>query len=57
MLDQYAKSRPFNKRNYRPVSILPLLSKFYKTVIYKQAPNHFEPFVKILCGFRKAHST
>ena len=49
---------PFDKKNYRPVSILPLLSKVYERVIYEQASNYFEPFFnEILCGFRKAYST
>ena len=48
----------FDKRNYRPVSILPLLLKVYERVIYEQASNYFELFFnKILCGFKKAHST
>ena len=54
----YKKVDPFDKKNYRPVSILPLLSKVYERVIYEQASNYFEPFFnEILCGFRKAHST
>ena len=48
----YKKDDPFDKKNYRPVNILPLLSKIYETSYY------FEPFFnEILCGFRKAHST
>ena len=39
------------------MSILPLLSKVYESVIYEQTPYYFEPFFnEILCGFRKAHS-
>ena len=54
----YKKVDPFDKKNYRPVSILPLLSKIYEIVIYDQASNYFEPFFsEILCGFRKAHCT
>ena len=54
----YKKVDPFDKKNYRPVSILPLLSKVYERVIYEQASNYFEPFFnEILCGFRKAYST
>ena len=54
----YKKVNPFDKTNYRSVSILPLLSKIYEWVIYKQVSNYFEPFFdEILCGFRKAHST
>ena len=33
----YKKVDPFDKKNYRPVSILPLLSKVYERVIYDQA--------------------
>ena len=47
-----------NKRNYIPVSILPLLSKVYERVIYEQVSNCFGPiFNEILSGFRKAHIT
>ena len=49
---------PFDKRNYRPVSILPLSSKVYERGIYEQASNFFERFFnEILRGFRKALST
>ena len=49
---------PFDKKNYRPVRILPLPSKVYERVIYEQVPNYFESyFNEIWCGFRKAHST
>ena len=54
----YKKDDPFDKKNYRPVSILPLLSKVHERVIYEQRSYYFEPFFnEILCGFRKAHST
>ena len=54
----YKKVDLFDKRNDRPVSIFPLLSKVYERVIYEQASNYFEPFFnEILCGFRKVHST
>ena len=33
----YKKVEPFDKKNYRPVSKLPLLWKVYKRVIYEQA--------------------
>ena len=53
----YKRVDPFDKKNYRPVGILPLLSKAYERVIYGQASNYFEPFFnEILCRFRKAHS-
>ena len=54
----YKKVDPFNKKNYRPVSRLPLLSKVYERVIYEQVSNYFEPFFsEILREFRKVNST
>ena len=49
----YKKDDPFDKKNYRPVSILPPLSKVYERVIYEQTSYYFD----LLCGFRKVHST
>ena len=46
------------KENYRPVSILPTLSKIYEKVFYYQMYDYFNDiFSKFLCGFRKGHST
>ena len=53
----YKKDDPLDKSNYRPVSILPLLSEVYERIIYNQLSQHAEEFLnKILCGFPKAHS-
>ena len=53
----YKKVDPFHEKNYRPVSILPLLLKVYERVIYEQVSNYFKTFCnETLCGFRKAHS-
>ena len=54
----FKKDDPLDKANYRPVSILPLISKVYERLIYNQFPEYSESFLShILCGFRKAHST
>ena len=46
------------KSNYRPISILPTLSKLYEKVLYKQMYEYFNTiFSKYLCGFRKGQST
>ena len=46
------------KSNYRPISILPLISKVYERLIYNQLSQYTEKFLShILCGFRRAHST
>ena len=59
MLTNYKKVEPFDKKTYKPVTTLPLLSKVNEIrVIYEQASNYFEPFFnEILRGFRKAHNT
>ena len=51
----YKKVDPFDKKNYRPVSILPLLSKVYERVIYEQASNCFEPFLVTFCADIEKH--
>ena len=44
--------------NYRPVSILPTLSKIYEKLLYQQMYDYFDNiFSKYLCGFRRGHST
>ena len=54
----FKKDDPLDKSNYRPVSILPLISKVYQRLIYIQLSEYTESFLShILCGFRKTHST
>ena len=49
---------PLDKENYRPVSILPLLSKVYEKLLYNGLSDYVEKiFNVILWGFRKLHST
>ena len=54
----FKKEDSLNKENYRPVSILPHLSKVFERILYKQidsfTKNKFSPY---LCGFRKNHNT
>ena len=53
----FKKEDSLNKENYRPVSILPHLSKVFERILYKQIDsfmkNKFSPY---LCGFRKNHN-
>ena len=47
-----------DKKNYRPISILPNVSKVFERCIYKQINEHFEKILsKYQCGFRKGFST
>ena len=43
---------------YRPISVLPLLSKIFEKNIYDQHYEYLKNFLsELLCGFRKAHPT
>ena len=54
----HKKDDPTVKTNFRPISVLPLLSKVFERVIYNQLGTYMVTFLnKILCGFRKVHST
>ena len=46
-----------SKENYRPISILPNISKVYERCLYDQISKYFETrFSKFQCGFRKGYS-
>ena len=54
----FKKLDPNDKANYRLVSILPLVSKAFKKIIYDQLYEYIENFLnQVLCGFHKGHST
>ena len=58
---KYAEVTPIHKKddktdkeNYRPISILPNLSKVYERLMYNQIYPYFQTlFSKFQCGFRK----
>ena len=53
----YRKKYPLNKENYRPVSILPHVSKIFEKIVYEQINSYTEPrFSHLLSGFRKNHN-
>ena len=54
----HKKDKPTDKENYRPVSVLPLLSKVFERLLYDQLSEYLEKYLNtLLCGFSKAHST
>ena len=54
----HKKDETTNKENYRPISVLPLISKFFERIIHDQLSEYLEKYINsILCGFRKGHST
>ena len=54
----YKKDDTTNKENYRPVSILPSVSKIFERNMFDQISGYIEKYLSpYLCGFRKGYST
>ena len=54
----FKKGETYDKENYRPISILPTVSKVFERVIFDQINKFMEnKFSNLLCGFRKGFST
>ena len=50
----HKKLATINKENYRPVSLLPVVSKLFERLMQKQMISHIEKFLSpYLCGYRK----
>ena len=53
----YKKSDSLQKGNYRPVSVLTVISKLYESVMNDQMTEHFiEILEDLLCAYRKGYS-
>ena len=53
----FKKEDPFEKANYRPISLLPSLSQVYEKLIYQQLNAFLENKLSpLLCGFRLRYS-
>ena len=58
VIPAHKKDELTDKCNYRPISLLPTLSKIYERIYHLQINMYMEGvFSKQLCGFRKGHST
>ena len=54
----YKKGGRNDKSNYRPVSILPVISKIYERFMFLQISDYFlNIFSQFQCGFRKGYSS
>ena len=54
----FKKDDPNKKANYEPISLLPIISKIFESVIFEQIEKFSEKILSPkLCGFRKGHST
>ena len=53
----FKKEDATNVKNYRPVSVLPTVSKIYERILQKQLLDHIEQYLSPqICGYRKGYS-
>ena len=54
----FKKGGPQKSKNYRPVSVLPVVSEVFEKLLHKQMSLHVEEYLSpYLCGYRKGFST
>ena len=54
----YKKLESIYEKNYRPVSILPVVSKIFERIMQKQITCYVEKYLSpYLCGYRKGYNT
>ena len=54
----FKKGDPTSVENYRPVSVLPAVSKIYERIIQSQILEYMDNYLSpYLCGYRKGYST
>ena len=54
----YKKNYPLDKTNYRPISMLPVVSKIFERIMQKQINDFIISFLSpYLCGYRKGFDT
>ena len=54
----FKKEDPLDKTNYRPISILPTVSKIFERILFNQLQCFSNKFLSpLLCGFRKGYTT
>ena len=54
----FKKNNPLEKENYRPVSVLPVVSKIFERIMQKQVTLFTEKLLSpYLCGYKKGVST
>ena len=57
MKSVFKKDSQTDKKNYRPISILPNVSKIYQRCLNKQLEEYFQALIhKYQCGFRKGYN-
>ena len=52
------KEDPSRAKNYRPVSVLPSVSKVFERILHRQVSSYVDQFLStFMCGYRKGFST
>ena len=58
VIQVFKKEDPNNKAKYRPIKLLPIISKIFERVFFEQIEKFSEKILSPkLCGFKKGHST
>ena len=58
MTPGHKKDEKTSKENYRPISILPTVSKFFERTMYTDIDIYMKKYISpFICGFRKGYST
>ena len=54
----FFQNNPLSKENYRPVSVLPIISKVFEKLMQNQINLHIKSFLSsYLCGYRKSFNS
>ena len=54
----YKKDDPNKSKNYRPVSVLPVVSKVFEKIMHDQISQYINSFLTpYLCGYKNVFST
>ena len=54
----FKKNNPLSKENYRPVSVLPIISKVFEKLMQNQINLHIKSFLSpYLCGCKKGFNS
>ena len=54
----FKKENPLEAKNYRPISVLPTVTKIFERLIQKQTLDYISQFLSpLLCGYRKGFNT
>ena len=54
----FKKENPIDKTNYRPISVLPTVSKVFEGILFNQLQRCSNKFLSpVFCGFRKGYFT